>query len=119
MRHDSGDPVEFAEKTIRHYEKLGINPLYKTIIFSDALNYDKVEVIANYCKGKIGVSFGIGTNLTNDVGLKPMNMVIKLTETLPQNKEWTPVVKLSDEKGKYTGEPKMIELAKTILSIPY
>ncbi|AFD07955.1 nicotinate phosphoribosyltransferase [Solitalea canadensis] len=119
VRHDSGDPVEFAEKTIRHYEKLGINPLYKTIIFSDALNYDKVEVIANYCKGKIGVSFGIGTNLTNDVGLKPMNMVIKLTETLPQNKEWTPVVKLSDEKGKYTGEPKMIELAKTILSIPY
>lgn len=117
VRHDSGDPVEFAGKTIRHYEKLGINPLYKTIIFSDALNYDKVEIIAKYCKGKIGVSFGIGTNLTNDVGLKPMNIVIKLTETMPQNKEWTPVVKLSDERGKYTGEPKMIELAKTILNI--
>jgi nicotinate phosphoribosyltransferase len=118
VRHDSGDAIEFAAQTIKHYQKLGIDPLSKTIIFSDALNYEKVARIADYCRGKIGMSFGIGTNLTNDVGLKPMNIVIKMVEAFPDGGEWTPVVKLSDEKGKYTGDEKMIHLAKTILSIP-
>lgn len=117
VRHDSGDPIEFAKKTINHYKRFGIDPLSKTIIFSDALNYDKVERIANFCKGKIGMSFGIGTNFTNDVGLEPLNIVIKMTEALPENQTWIPVVKLSDEKGKYTGDPKMIHLAKEILGI--
>jgi nicotinate phosphoribosyltransferase len=63
------------------------------------------------------MSFGIGTNLTNDVGLKPMNIVIKMTAAFPEGDEWIPVVKLSDEKGKYTGDEKMIHLAKTILNI--
>jgi len=117
VRHDSGDPIVFAEKTINHYKRLGIDPLSKTIIFSDSLNYDKVERIANFCKGKIGMSFGIGTNFTNDVGLAPLNIVIKMTEALPENQTWIPVVKLSDEKGKYTGNPKMIHLAKEILGI--
>ncbi|WP_144283680.1 nicotinate phosphoribosyltransferase [Chryseobacterium echinoideorum] len=117
VRHDSGDPLEFADKTIAHYQNNGINPLFKYIIFSDNLNLEKVEEITNYCKGKIGVSFGIGTNLTNDVGLKPMNMVMKLIGVQAPNKEWIPTVKLSDEKGKYTGDPKMIELAKEFLRI--
>lgn len=117
VRHDSGDPLEFADKTIRHYLENGINPLYKYIIFSDGLNLEKVEEITRYCKGKIGISFGIGTNLTNDVGLKPMNIVMKLIGVQAQNKEWIPTVKLSDEKGKYTGDPKMIELAKEFLRI--
>jgi nicotinate phosphoribosyltransferase len=117
VRHDSGDAVEFANQTINHYKQLGIDPRSKTIIFSDALNYNKVARIAEFCNGKIGMSFGIGTNLTNDVGLTPMNIVIKMVEALPEGGEWTPVVKLSDEKGKYTGEEKMIHLAKTILHI--
>ena len=117
VRHDSGDPIVFAEKTIAHYKSMGINPLSKTIIFSDALNYDKVAHITEHCKGKIGISFGIGTNFTNDVGLKPLNIVIKMTEALPENQPWIPVVKLSDEKGKYTGEENMIQLAKEILEI--
>lgn len=117
VRHDSGDPLEFADKTIAHYESLGINPLYKYIIFSDGLNLEKVEEITNYCRGKIGISFGIGTNLTNDVGLKPMNIVMKLIGVKGYNDEWIPTVKLSDEHGKYTGEPKMIELAKEVLRI--
>jgi nicotinate phosphoribosyltransferase len=117
VRHDSGDPLIFAEKTVLHYRSLSINPLTKTIIFSDALNYKKVELIANYCKGKIGVSFGIGTNFSNDVGLTPMNIVIKMTEAMPENEAWTPVVKLSDEPAKYTGEPDAIELAKKVLQI--
>lgn len=117
VRHDSGDPLEFADKTIAHYKKNGINPLYKYIIFSDGLNLEKVEEITNYCRGKIGISFGIGTNLTNDVGLRPMNIVMKLIGVQGINKEWIPTIKLSDEKGKYTGDPKMIELAKEFLRI--
>lgn len=117
VRHDSGDPLEFADKTIAHYTKQGINPLFKYIIFSDGLNLEKVEEITNYCRGKIGISFGIGTNLTNDVGLKPMNIVMKLISVKGINNEWIPTVKLSDEKGKYTGDPKLIELAKEFLRI--
>ncbi len=117
VRHDSGDPLIFADKVIEHYKSMGIDPLSKTIIFSDALNYDKVERIATYCEGKIKMSFGIGTNLTNDAGPEPMNIVIKMIETSPHNDSWTEVVKLSDEKGKYTGNPETIQLAKEILGI--
>ena len=117
VRHDSGDPIEFAEKTIEHYQKHGINPLFKYIIFSDGLNLEKVAEITNACKGKIGISFGIGTNLTNDVGLKPMNIVMKLIAAQSVSGDWIPTVKLSDEHGKYTGDPKMIELAKEFLRI--
>ncbi len=117
VRHDSGDPLEFADKTIAHYEKNGINPLFKYIIFSDGLNLEKVEEITNACKERIGISFGIGTNLTNDVGLKPMNIVMKLIGVQANNGDWIPTVKLSDEHGKYTGDPKMIELAKEFLRI--
>lgn len=117
VRHDSGDPIEFAEKTIAHYHKNGINPLFKYIIFSDGLNMEKVSEITAACKGKIGLSFGIGTNLTNDVGLKPMNIVMKLIAARSITGDWIPTVKLSDEKGKYTGDPKVIELAKEFLRI--
>lgn len=117
VRHDSGDPIEFAEKTIAHYEQNGINPLFKYIIFSDGLNLEKVAEITHACRGKIGISFGIGTNLTNDVGVKPMNIVMKLVAAQSVNGDWVPTVKLSDEHGKYTGDPKMIELAKEFLRI--
>lgn len=118
VRHDSGDPLIFADKAIRHYEQKGIDPLSKTIIFSDGLNYEKVARIAEYCRGRIGMSFGIGTNFTNDVGLTPMNIVIKMTEAFPEEAQWTSVIKLSDESGKYTGDADTISLAKQILHIP-
>jgi len=117
VRHDSGDPIVFAEKTIAHYKKMGIDPLSKYIIFSDGLNPKKVQAITEACKGKIGISFGIGTDLTNDVGLRPMNIVMKLTGVLTSDNEWVPTVKLSDEPNKHTGDPRMIELAKGILAI--
>ncbi|TEB41158.1 nicotinate phosphoribosyltransferase, partial [Flavobacterium circumlabens] len=117
VRHDSGDPVEFAKKVIAHYNKMGIDPKSKSIVFSDSLNFDKVKIISDFCKDKIRMSFGIGTNFTNDVGLPPMNMVIKLTETKPDNVHWQGVVKLSDEKNKNTGTPEMIDLAKQVLGI--
>lgn len=118
VRHDSGDPIEFTDKAIAHYRQYGIDPLSKTIIFSDSLNYEKVKHIAAYCKGKIAVSFGVGTNFTNDVGLLPLNIVLKMTDALPGDGVWNPVVKLSDEKGKYTGDPGTIQLAKAILGLP-
>ena len=117
VRHDSGDPIMFTQQTIAHYKKLGIDPLSKTIIFSDSLNYDKVKSIADYCRNKIMMSFGIGTNFTNDVGLPPMNIVMKMTETRPEGKQWIPVIKLSDEPKKHTGDPKMIALAQAVLNI--
>lgn len=117
VRHDSGDPIEFGEKTIAHYKKMGINPLFKTIIFSDGLNSEKVEMITNAFKGRIGLSFGIGTDLTNDTNLRPMNIVMKLTEISSIDIKWTGVVKLSDEKNKHTGTPRMIALAKEMLDL--
>lgn len=117
VRHDSGDPLEFADKTIAHYKDLGINPLTKTIIFSDALDLEKVKRIVAYCQDKIGISFGIGTDFTNDVGVKPMNIVIKMTDALPEAEPWTPVIKLSDVPGKHSGDEKMIELAREVLGI--
>ncbi len=117
VRHDSGDPLVFTQQTIDHYLQLGINPISKSIIYSDALNPDKVERILAFAKGKIGISFGIGTNFTNDVGLPPMNIVMKLVEAYPEAGPWTQTVKLSDERGKYTGDPDTIALAKTVLGI--
>jgi nicotinate phosphoribosyltransferase len=117
VRHDSGEPIEFAVKTIQHYKKMGVDPLSKTIIFSDSLDLEKVNRIAEYCRGKIGISFGIGTNFTNDVGLKSMNIVIKMMEALPEAQPWTPVVKLSDVPGKHSGDEETIELAIKVLGI--
>lgn len=119
VRHDSGDPLQFADKAIHHYQHKGIDPLSKTIIFSDGLNYEKVARIVEYCRDRIGMSFGIGTNFTNDVGLLPMNIVIKMTEAYPEEAEWTPVIKLSDEPGKHTGDAETIALAKQILHISH
>ncbi|WP_039052732.1 nicotinate phosphoribosyltransferase [Sphingobacterium sp. T2] len=117
VRHDSGDAIEFAQKTINHYKNKGIDPLSKTIIFSDGLDYAKVEKITNFCKGKIGTSFGIGTDFTNDVGLERMNIVIKMFAALPDEGEWTPVIKLSDEAMKHTGDPQEIEMAIRYLQL--
>ncbi len=118
VRHDSGDPIEFAQMTIDHYKSQGIDPRSKTIIFSDGLDYDKVENIVRFCEGKIGHSFGIGTDFTNDVGLQRMNIVVKMVETQPEGGVWTNVIKLSDEPNKHTGDNEEIDLAKKILNIP-
>jgi len=115
VRHDSGDPIEFTKKVIAHYEKMGIDTKSKAIIFSDGLNPQRAVEIKDFCRGKIKCSFGIGTNFTNDVGVKPLNMVIKMTACKPEGSEWLPCVKLSDSPGKYTGDPDAIETAKRVL----
>lgn len=117
VRHDSGDPLVFIDKITSHYRKMNIDPTSKTIIFSDTLNPQTVKRIAEYCRGKIGMSFGIGTNFTNDVGLEALNMVVKMSAAFTENGKWTPTVKLSDSEGKYTGDPQAIRLALDILGI--
>jgi len=117
VRHDSGDPIDFAKAAIEHYRRFNIDPLSKTIIFSDGLDPQKVDRIAAFCRDKIGMSFGIGTNFTNDVGPAALNIVIKMTEAQPENEQWIPVIKLSDEPGKYSGDPEMISLAKKVLQL--
>ena len=117
VRQDSGDPIKFTDKIIDHYKKLDINPKTKVIIFSDALNPEKAVEIKDYCRGKIMCSFGIGTNFSNDVGVTPLNMVIKIMEAKPEGEEWMPTIKLSDSSGKHTGDKKEIEIAKYTLNI--
>jgi nicotinate phosphoribosyltransferase len=117
VRQDSGDPIQFAQKTIEHYKKLRIDPMSKTIIFSDGLNPEMVEEIADFCRNRVKMSFGIGTNLTNDVGVAPLNIVIKMTEAKSENGDWEPTIKLSDAPGKYTGNDETIKLCKGILNL--
>ena len=121
LRHDSGDPLQFTEKVIARYRELRVDPTIKYIIFSDGLDPERAIEIANYCKGRIGASFGIGTNFSNDVGngVRPMNIVMKLWKCKMTEKErWNPCVKLSDVDGKHTGEPEEIELAQCTLGLP-
>ncbi|WP_211227903.1 nicotinate phosphoribosyltransferase [Spirochaeta cellobiosiphila] len=111
VRHDSGDPIEFTEKMLAHYKKHHIDPTTRTIVFSDGLDTDEVIRIKDYCAGKIRPSFGIGTHLTNDVGPKSLNMVIKLSKCRQDDQsQWIPVVKLSDSPGKHTGPKEEIDL---------
>ncbi|KAF0570114.1 Nicotinate phosphoribosyltransferase [Psychrobacter nivimaris] len=95
LRHDSGDPYIWGDKAIAHYEKLKIDPKTKILTFSDGLNLEKAWELHQYFKGRIRTSFGIGTNLTNDMGITPINIVLKLVECNGQ-----PVAKLSDSPGK-------------------
>jgi len=117
VRHDSGDPIKFGHKVLLHYKKLGIDPRSKTIVFSDGLNPLLVVKIKEHFKGRIKVSFGIGTNFTNDVGVTPLNMVIKVTEALMEDDIWYHTIKLSDSSGKHTGDPDTIRNAKELLNI--
>ena len=96
VRHDSGEPVEWAQKIIKHYEKLEIDPKTKTLIFSDDLTVTKAADIYNKLSPFVKIAFGIGTNLTNDLdGITPLQIVIKIISCNDR-----PVAKLSDSPGK-------------------
>lgn len=113
IRQDSGDEIEFIEKAVTRYKEHGINPLTKTIIFSNGLDFRKAWEINNACKGKINAAFGIGTNLTNDCGHCPMNIVMKLTKCRMNSKQsWSSCIKLSDDLGKHLGPEKEVEICK-------
>jgi nicotinate phosphoribosyltransferase len=94
-RHDSGDPIEWGEKLIRHYEAMGIDPKTKSAVFSDSLDVPRAMELARHFEGRIRTSFGIGTNLTNDLGFEALSIVVKMTRCSGR-----PVAKLSDSPGK-------------------
>ena len=95
VRHDSGDPYEWGEKMIAHYEKYGVDPKSKLLLFSDSLNFDRAQALYDYFKDRAKVSFGIGTFVANDTSEEALNIVIKL-----QYVNGRPVAKLSDNSGK-------------------
>jgi len=95
VRHDSGDPFVWGEKIIAHYEKFGVDPRTKTLLFSDSLDFDRAQQIYDYFKDRVKVSFGIGTFVSNDTCAEPLNIIIKL-----QYVNGEPVAKLSDNPEK-------------------
>lgn len=101
LRHDSGDPVAWGEKAIARYIELKIDPSTKMLAFSDGLTIPSAIALYQHFKGRIKVSFGIGTNLTNDTPHKALNIVMKLVSCNGQ-----PVAKLSDSPGKTLCEDK-------------
>lgn len=104
LRHDSGDPFEFGDRVIDFYESHEIDPQTKTIVFSDGLTIEVIMQLADYFKDKINVVYGWGTTLTNDLGVKANNFVMKAVEVNGQG-----TVKLSDAEGKHTGRDEDIE----------
>jgi len=110
LRCDSGDPLEFTDKVLNHYSSLGIDPKSKTVVYSDALDLEKVEEIKKYVNGRVRDVYGIGTYLTNDVGVNPLNIVIKMVAAKPSgDTAFLPTIKLSDTKEKHTGLKSEIE----------
>ncbi len=95
LRHDSGDPFVWGEKALAHYAKLRIDPRTKRLVFSDGLDFDKSIALHHHFADRTQCGYGIGTNLTNDMGLKTLHIVMKLTRANGQ-----PVAKLSDSPGK-------------------
>lgn len=94
-RHDSGDPFEWGEKLISHYEQMKIDPKTKVMVFSDGLDVPLAIKLHGRFKDRCNTAFGVGTNLTNDLGYTPLQIVIKMTRCNNQ-----PVAKISDSPGK-------------------
>ena len=95
VRHDSGDPYEWGDKMIKHYESLGIDPIQKTLLFSDSLDFERADKLNRYFNGRARVAFGIGTYISNDTDVPPLNIVMKTTACNGMD-----VAKISDVPGK-------------------
>ena len=103
VRHDSGDPIEWGEDIIAHYKKLGVDPLTKTLLFSDALDFERATKIKKHFEGRCKIAFGIGTYLSNDCGVPTLNIVMKVKEC-----NGFPTCKLTDNPEKAMGDPEFI-----------
>lgn len=95
VRHDSGDPFEWGNKMIEHYKSLGIDPKSKTLLFSDSLDFERADKLYRAFGKETNVAFGIGTYLSNDTAVSPLNIVMKVTKCNGQD-----VAKISDTEGK-------------------
>ncbi|MFO1302558.1 MAG: nicotinate phosphoribosyltransferase [Burkholderiales bacterium] len=114
VRHDSGDPFEWGDKLIAHYQRMRIDPRTKTMVFSDSLNVPLAMRLYEYFKGRAQTSFGIGTNLTNDLSYEPLQIVIKMTRCNGQ-----PVAKISDEPSKTMDyDPSYVKYLREVFQVP-
>ena len=114
VRHDSGDPFEWGDRLIEHYKAMRIDPHTKTMVFSDSLNVPLAMRLYEYFKGRVQTSFGIGTNLTNDLGYEPLQIVIKMTRCNGQ-----PVAKISDEPTKTMDyDPSYVKYLREVFQVP-
>ncbi len=113
-RHDSGDPFAWGERLLQHYRDNRVDPLTKTLIFSDALTVPRTIELFRRFHGRCQLAFGIGTNLTNDLGYEPLQVVIKMTRCNGQ-----PVAKLSDTPGKgMCDDEKYLAYLRQVFDIP-
>ena len=114
VRHDSGDPFEWGEKLIAHYQRMRIDPGSKTMVFSDSLNVPLCLRLFERFRGRTHTAFGIGTNLTNDIGFEPLSIVIKMTRCNGQ-----PVAKISDEPSKTMDyDPAYVAYLREVFQVP-
>jgi len=114
LRHDSGDPIAWGEKALAHYAKLRTDAHTKRLVFSDGLNLEAAFGIYRHFADRTQLGFGIGTNLTNDVGLTPLNIVMKLVRCNGQ-----PVAKLADSPGKtMCSDETFLAYLRQVFSIP-
>ena len=114
VRHDSGDPFEWGEKMIAHYEKMRVDPRTKTFVFSDSLNVPLCIQLYERFKGRCRPAFGLGTNLTNDLGHDPLQVVIKMTRCNGQ-----PVAKISDTPEKTMDfDPSYLAYLREVFAVP-
>jgi nicotinate phosphoribosyltransferase len=114
VRHDSGDPFEWGDRLIAHYQKMRIDPRTKTMVFSDSLDIPLAIRLYEYFKGRAQTSFGIGTNLTNDLGYESLQIVIKMTRCNGQ-----PVAKISDSPSKSMDyDPSYVKYLREVFQVP-
>ena len=114
MRHDSGDPFEWGERMVAHLQANRVDPRSKTFVFSDGLDIDKVMALYARFRGRVRMSFGVGTNLTNDLGPKPLQIVLKMVRCNGQ-----PVAKLSDTPGKtMVDDPGYLAYLRQVFDVP-
>ncbi len=112
VRHDSGDPYEWGEKLIRHYQSYGVDPRTKLLLFSDSLDFDRAQALYDHFHDRVKVSFGIGTFCSNDTCERALNIVIKL-----QSVNGRAVAKISDNPEKaMCRDPRYLEYLKSAVS---
>ncbi|MEO7399590.1 MAG: nicotinate phosphoribosyltransferase [Polaromonas sp.] len=113
-RHDSGDPFQWGERMLAHYQVNRVDPKTKTLIFSDGLTMPRTIALYQQFRGRCQLAFGIGTNLTNDMGFEPLQIVIKMVRCNGQ-----PVAKLSDTPSKnMCDDEKYLAYLRQVFEIP-
>ena len=111
LRQDSGDPIAFGERAIEFYKSVGVDPKTKIVVFSDGLDIETIVRVHERFNGRIKTGFGWGTNLTNDLGLDPLSIVVKATRTAG-----FPTVKLSNNLAKAMGPAEEVERFRRIFN---